>query len=321
MKAIIQNGYGKNVLSLQEVAIPVPSPGEVLVRTMASSINDWEVALTLGDQLVIRLMNGLKEPRTKIPGTDIAGIVEKIGSNVTGFSPGDRVYGDLSESGFGAFAEFATAKATALSHMPEGMSFEQAAALPHASMLAWQGLKMMGIREGQEILINGAGGGVGSQLIQMIPKSVNVSGVDHTSKMDQMKSWGYHHVLDYTKVNFTRMGKQYDAILDVKTLQGPWDYARALKPGGCYVTVGGSVPTLLRLITAAPLVKLIKNRRLKILSLKPNKDMIQVSRLFTEGKLIPVIEGPYPLDKIPELVHYFAAGRHRGKVVIKIEST
>jgi NADPH:quinone reductase-like Zn-dependent oxidoreductase len=188
-------------------------------------------------------------------------------------------------------------------------------------MLAWQGLKMMGIREGQEILINGAGGGVGSQLIQMIPEGIVVSGVDHTSKMEQMKSWGYHLVFDYTKVNFTRTGKHYDAILDVKTLQGPWDYARALKSGGKYVTVGGTIPRLLRLITAAPLVQLVRNRKLRILSLKPNKDMIEVNRLFNRGSLEPIIDGPYPMDKIPELIQYFAHGKHTGKVIVKISDT
>ncbi len=320
MKAIVQQGYGENVLFLQEVDTPVPRPGEILIETMASSINDWEVALTQGDQFIIRLMNGFKEPRTKIPGTDIAGIVKEVAGDVTGFAPGDRVYGDLSESGFGAFAEFACAKASALSHMPEGMSFNQAAALPHASMLAWQGLKMLEIREGQEILINGAGGGVGSQFIQMIPSGVKVCGVDHTSKLEQMKSWGYHDVIDYTKDNFTRLGIQYDAILDVKTMQGPWDYARALKPGGKYVTVGGTVPRLLRLITAAPFIRLFKNRRLHVLALKPNKDMIQVKRLFNNGKLRPVIDGPYPMEKIPELIHYFAKGEHSGKEIIKISN-
>jgi NADPH:quinone reductase-like Zn-dependent oxidoreductase len=202
--------------------------------------------------------------------------------------------------------------------MPDNMTFEDAAALPHAAMLAWQGLEILGIRPGNKVLINGAGGGVGSLIIQMIPKGVEVSGVDSLQKLEQMKSWGYDHVYDYAAVNFTRLNKKYDAILDVKTMQGPWDYARALKNGGCYVTVGGTIPQLLRLLAGAPLVKLIRNRSLKVLGLKPNKGLVHVSQMYEQGTLKPALDGPYPMDKIPELIPYFAKGKHVGKIIIRI---
>lgn len=317
MRAIVYHQYGTpDVLKLEEVEKPAPGDDEVLIKVCAVSINDWDLGLLDGD-FINRLLNGLRKPKRKILGSDIAGQVEAVGKNVTLFKPGDEVYGDLSGR-WGGFAEYVCARENALALKPSTMNFAQAAAIPQAAMLAVQGLIDIGkIKEGQKLLINGAGGGVGTFGIQIAKLyGVEATGVDHTGKLDMLRSMGFDHVIDYTKEDFTTNGKYYDLILDVKTNRSMFSYARALSPNGVYVTVGGSMARLLQALLLAPLIRMIYKKHIRIVALKTNKDLAYMNKLFESGKVKPVIDGPYKLDEVPEAFRLFGKGEHKGKVVI-----
>src|SRR5919201_6730471 len=241
MKALIRDRYGPpDVLEVREVEQPAPKEGEVLVRVHAASINDWDWRLLQPPTLPL----SLGPPRVRILGSDVAGRVAAVGSGVQRFQLGNDVYGDLSRfgsGGWGGFAEYVCAPERALTLKPPRMTFEQAAALPQAGQLAVQGLYAAGpLRPGLKILINGAGGGVGTIAVQLAKlQDVVVTGVDRASKLDMMRNIGFDHVIDYEKDDFTKSGRRYDLILDTKTTRSPFEYARSLNPGGTYATVGG----------------------------------------------------------------------------------
>ena len=317
MKAIVYEKYGTpDVLQLKEVAKPVPGEDEVLVKVHAASINDWDLGLLYGD-FINRMLNGLRKPRRNILGSDIAGKIETVGKKVKRFKAGDDVYGDLSGQ-WGGFAEYVCAPEKSLSLKPAAMSFEEAAAIPQAAMLAVQGLIDKGkIKQAQKVLINGAGGGVGTFAIQ-IAKLYNaeVTGVDKATKLEMLRSIGFDHVIDYTKEDFTKNGKVYDLILDAKTNRSAFDYARSLNRNGVYVTVGGSIGHLLQVLILAPLIRMIQSKHLRIVALKPNKDLAFMNDLFEKGKVRTVIDGPYRLDQLGEAFRHFAKADHKGKIVI-----
>ena len=319
MKAIVYEKYGTpDVLQLKEVAKPVPGEDEVLVKVHAASINDWDLGLLYGD-FINRMLNGLRKPRRNILGSDIAGKIETVGKKVKRFKAGDDVYGDLSGQ-WGGFAEYVCAPEKSLSLKPAAMSFEEAAAIPQAAMLAVQGLIDKGkIKQAQKVLINGAGGGVGTFAIQ-IAKLYNaeVTGVDKATKLEMLRSIGFDHVIDYTKEDFTKNGKVYDLILDAKTNRSAFDYARSLNRNGVYVTVGGSIGHLLQVLILAPLIRMIQSKHLRIVALKPNKDLAFMNDLFEKGKVRTVIDGPYRLDQLGEAFRHFAKADHLGKIVITI---
>jgi NADPH:quinone reductase-like Zn-dependent oxidoreductase len=319
VKAIIYTKYGgPEVLQLTEVEKPFPKDYEILVKIYAVSLNDWDDGLLRGD-FVNRMLNGLFKPKRKILGSDIAGRIEAVGKNITKFKIGDEVYGDLSAS-WGGFAEYVCANEKALALKPAGMSFEEAAAIPQAAMLAVQGLIDKGkIRPGIKLLINGAGGGVGTFGIQIAKQyGVEVTGVDNTGKLEMMRSLGFDHVIDYTKDDFTKNGKRYDLILDVKTNRSMFNYARALNRNGLYVTVGGSIGRLLQVLIFSPWFSLINKKHLRIVALKTNKDLLYMNELYEAGKMKPVIDGPYKLNEVPETFRIFRRGEHKGKIVITI---
>lgn len=317
MKAIVCPRYGSpDVLELRDVPLPVPEAGEVRVKVHAASVNDWDWAMTTGRPAVYRLLFGVARPKAQIFGVDVAGVVDEIGAGVRSLKVGDRVYGDLSESGFGSFAEFACASESALSPMPSTMSFDQAAAIPHAAMLAVQAFDQGGLRAGQRVLINGAGGGVGTLGVQIAKQhDVEVTGVDSAMKLEAMRTAGFDHVIDYEEADFTRAGERYDLIVDAKTTRSAFAYARALADDGAYVTVGGSIPWLLHVVAFG---KAISKRRLSVLALKPNEGLPEVSRLFEAGGLVPVVSGPYPLERVAEAVRLFGAAQHVGKVIVSV---
>ena len=319
MKAIIYTRYGgPEVLQIREVENPHPNDDEVLIRVYAVSINDWDFGLLQGD-FVNRMLNGLLKPKRKILGSDIAGRIEAIGKNVTRFKTGDDVYGDLSGR-WGGFAEYVCAGEKALALKPAGMSFEQAAAIPQAAMLAVQGLIDKGkIQPAQKLLINGAGGGVGTFAVQIAKlHGVEITGVDSPDKLDMLRSMGFDHVLDYTREDFTKNGKCYDLILDVKTNRSMFDYARALSRNGNYVTVGGSMARLIQALLMAPIISMISKKHLRIVGLKTNKDLVYINGLFEAGKIKPVIDGPFKLSEFREAFTLFGKGAHKGKVVITL---
>jgi NADPH:quinone reductase-like Zn-dependent oxidoreductase len=321
MKAVVMEQYGTpEVLQLKEVPMPTPGASEVLVRVYAASINDWDWALLTGKPLIFRLGSGVFTPKTQILGCDIAGRVEAVGEVVETFRPGDEVFGDLCESGFGAFAEYVCVPAASLARKPVGMTFEQAAAIPQAGMLAWQGLIDVGqLKSGQKLLLNGAGGGVGTLALQIAKlDDVEVTVVDKPGKLEMLRVLGADHVIDFLKEDFTESDRRYDLILDVKTNRSPLAYARALNPGGTYVTVGGSLPRLLQVLVMGPIVARVYGKHLRIVALKANKDLARMNELFESGKLLPVIEGPYRLSDLPEAFRLFGTGDHQGKIVVSL---
>lgn len=317
MKAIVYTKYGgPEVLQLKEIEKPYPKDDEVLVKVYAVSLNDWDWGLLHGD-FINRILNGLLKPKRKILGSDVAGRIEAVGKNAKQFKTGDKVYGDLSGR-WGGFAEYTCAPEKALALKPASMSFDEAAAIPQAAMLAVQGLLDRGeIQPGQKLLINGAGGGVGTFGVQIAKLyGVEVTGVDRAEKLDLLRSMGFDHVIDYTKEDFTKNGQCYDLILDVKTNRSMFDYARALCRNGIYVTVGGSIARLLQALFLGPWISLISKKHIRIVALKPNKDLAYMNELFETGKLKPVIDGPYKLDEVPEAFRIFGKGEHKGKMVI-----
>ncbi|MDZ7671066.1 MAG: NAD(P)-dependent alcohol dehydrogenase [Gammaproteobacteria bacterium] len=323
MKALHQRRYGSpDFLEIREVEKPAPGTTQVLVKVHAVSINDWDWGLLQGTPFVPnRFMAGLARPGI-IVGSDIAGRIEAVGSDVTRFKPGDEVYGDLSGCGFGGFADFVCAPESAVRFKSPQMTFEQAAAIPQAGMLALQGL-MAGepARPGQSILINGAGGGVGSIAIQLLqPHQVEVTGVDSASKLEAMRSWGFDHVIDYRAQDFTRNGQRYDLILDVKTNRPPADYERALKPNGVYATVGGSMHRLLQIALSRLRVGRASDKKLRVIGLKANRDLTYFNELFEAGKFKPVLDGVYDFTEtdVRSAFHHFGAAAHKGKIVIRM---
>jgi NADPH:quinone reductase-like Zn-dependent oxidoreductase len=321
MKAIVFTRYGTaEVLEPREVAKPTPKADEVLVRVRAVSINDWDWQALQGIPFMNRLMFGLLKPKKQILGSDIAGVVEAVGQNVRRFHLGDEVFGDLSGR-WGGFAEYVCARESELAPKPAGLTFEEAAAIPQAAMLAVQGLLDKGqIRQGQKLLVNGAGGGVGTFAIQIARLyGAETTGVDSAAKLDMLRFLGYDHVLDYAQEDFTRTGQQYDLILDVKTNRPIRAYLRALSLGGAYVTVGGSLAQLAQVALLGPLVAMVRKKRMCVVGLKPNKDLGYMTELVEAGKVRPVVDGRYTLDQAAEAMRYFGEGRHQGKVVLTVE--
>jgi NADPH:quinone reductase-like Zn-dependent oxidoreductase len=319
MKAIVFTKYGTpDVLELKEIEKPIQKDDEVLIKVFAVSINDWDLGLLQGD-LINRLISGLFKPKIKILGSDVAGRVEAVGKDVKKFQPGDEVYGDLSGK-WGGFAEYVCAHENALILKPVSMSFVDAAAIPQAAMLAIQALRDKGqIRSGQKILINGAGGGVGTFAIQIAKLyDVEVSGVDSSGKLDLMSSMGYDHVINYKQEDFTESGKSYDLILDVKTNRSIFNYTRVLNRNGIYVIIGGSMKRLLHALFLIPLISAICKKKICFVALKPNKDLGYMNELFEAGKVKPVIDSTYPIEEVPKALKFFQEGNHKGKVVIAI---
>jgi len=322
MNAVVYTKYGSpDVLQLKEVEKPIPKDDEVLIKVHAASINSWDWDMLSGRPLEYRLLSGILKPKkTNILGCDIAGRIEAVGRNIKQFHRGDDVFGDLSEGSWGGFAEYVCARESELALKPASMTFEEAAATPQAGLLALQGLcDKREIRPGQRILINGAGGGVGTFAIQ-IAKSfgAEVTGVDSTGKLGMMSYLGTDYVIDYTQEDFTKNGKVYDLILDVKTDRSIFYYRRALSDNGIYVTVGGRSGRILQLVFIGSLISMTGSKKLTLIMHKPNKDLDTIKELFESGKIKPVVDRCFPLSETAEAFQYFGEGHFKGKVVITV---
>lgn len=320
MKAIVYERYGPpEVLQLAEVKKPVPADDEILVKIYAVSINGSDREGMIGKPFYARF-GGLFKPGSPILGSDIAGVVESVGKNITEFKPGDKVFGEIPLY-HGGFAEYACTQAHAIALKPEGLTFEQASAIPQGGAIALSGIQLQGqVRPGQQVLVNGAGGSAGTFAVQLAKlNGAQVTGVDNTGKLDFVRSLGADHVVDYTREDFTKNGKQFDLILDFIAHRSVFAYRRALKPGGTYFMVGGSVGTIVQILLLGPLIKRISDRSIRVLFVSQNRqDLLAITELVQAGKVVPVIDRQFPLRETPEAMRYVNDGHAKGKVVITV---
>jgi NADPH:quinone reductase-like Zn-dependent oxidoreductase len=321
MKAIVYAKYGSpDVLHLTDLAKPIPTDDQLLIKIHAVSINGSDKENLIGKPLYVRL-GGLRRPSNPILGSDIAGRVEFAGKNNTEFKPGDEVFGEI--PGYhGGFAEYVCTPGKTMMLKPASLTFEQAAAIPQAGVIALRGIRDKGqVRPGQKVLINGAGGSAGSFAIQLAKLcGAEVTGVDNTNKLDFMRSLGADQVSDYTQENFTTRGKQYDLILDLSGHHSVFAYQRALRPNGTYFFVGGSVAVLFQILLLGPLMRKTNGKTIRLLAVPQNrKDLIAITELCEAGKIVPVIDRQYSLSEVPEALRYVGEGRAKGKVVITLD--
>ena len=335
MKAIVQDRYGSpDLLQLRDVDVPTPGPGEVRVRVRASSVHPDVWHTVHGVPYALRLMgSGLRRPRHRIPGTDVAGVVESIGTAVTRFRPGDEVFGETLRANLwrngGAFAEFVTVEEPLLETKPTRLAIEQAAAAPNAGKIAVQGLRDEGrLRAGQRVLVIGAGGGVGTAAVQIARAwGAEVTGVDVADKLDLIRSIGADDVIDHEREDFTRMSARYDLILDVAGTRPFSELRRALTPEGTYVLIGhdhygrdgrrwiGSLGRFAKLLVRSPFVKQLPGLR----GAKDPGDRLKVVKELAEtGAFTPVVDRTFPLDEVPAAIRYLQEGRAIGRVVITV---
>lgn len=323
MKAAIYRKYGfpRDVLRLEEVVKPVPKDDEVLVKIHASSLNQYDWHLMTADIFLVRLSMGLFQPKNNIPGADIAGRVEKVGRNVRQFKPGDDVFGDISACGSGGFGEYVSVQEKHLAPKPANVTYEEAAAIPMAALTALQGLRDEGkIQPGQKVLIQGSSGGVGSFAVQIAKAfGAEVTAVCSTRNMEQSRSLGADHVIDYTKENFTQNGKRYDLILAANGYHSLSDYKRSLTPQGRYVMAGGKPAQMFQALLFGSWVSEKGGRKLGLVSAKPDQqDLIVMKDLFEAGKVRSVIDKCYPLSEAVEAMQYLGTGHARGKIIVTI---
>ena len=321
MRAIIHPKYGSpDVLQIAVVEKPTPKDDEVLIKIYAASVNAYDWHVLTADIFLIRLMGGgLLKPKDTRLGADIAGRVEAVGNNVKQFQPGNEVFGMI----HGGFAEYACAPENALVLKPSNLSFEAAAAVPMAAVTALQSLRDTGqIQPGQKGLINGASGGVGTFAVQ-IAKSfgAEVTAVCSTRNLDQARSLGADHVIDYTKEDFTQNGQQYDLILAANGYRSLSAYKRALTPKGIYVMAGGSTAQIFQAMLMGSWMSETGGKKMRGVSAKRSqKDLVIIKELLEAGKVVPVIDRRYPLSEAAEALRYLGAGHARGKVVITVEN-
>jgi NADPH:quinone reductase-like Zn-dependent oxidoreductase len=324
VKAIVYHNYGSpDVLRCEEIEKPTAGDNEVLIEVRAASVNPLDWHFMRGRPYIMRLMTGLRKPKVRRLGVDVAGRVEAVGRNVTQFKRGDEVFGSCR----GAFGEYACASERALVMKPEDMTFEQAASLPIAAVTALQGLRDKGkIQPGQRVLINGASGGVGTFAVQ-IAKSfgADVTGVCSTRNVERVRSIGADQVIDYTQEDFTTGGQRYDLMLDCVGNHPLLACRRALKPKGTCIVVGGPdgrwIGPLARAINAPVLSRFVSQNMGMMLAKLNQKDLTILRELVEAGKVTPVIDKRYRLSEVPEAIRYLEAGHARGKVVINVKGS
>jgi NADPH:quinone reductase-like Zn-dependent oxidoreductase len=315
MKAVVQERYGgPEVLRIDDVPVPTPGSGQVLVKIAATSINlsDWE---TLRGSPAYSRIGGLRTPRRPTLGSDIAGTVESVGRGVTRFRPGDPVYGDNLQLK-GGFAEYAVAPESVLAPKPAGLTFAEASTIPQAGPIALQGAA--GAAEGRRVLVNGAGGGSGSFAVQLAKRlGAHVTGVDNAGKLAFIASLGADEVLDYRVDDFTRGREPYDLVLDLVAHRSVFAYRRALARGGRYRCVGGTVPTLLRVLTIGVVAGRLTGRRLGVLAVRTGPDRFgPMAELCVAGDVSIHIDRTVGLDDVPEALALVGEGEALGKVVV-----
>jgi NADPH:quinone reductase-like Zn-dependent oxidoreductase len=322
MKAIVYEKFGPpEVLQLKEVEKPTPKDDEVLVKVHAASVNAYDWHFLSAGIFLIRLTAGLLKPKNPRLAADVAGRVEAVGKNVTQFKPGDEVFGDIGAWGNGSFAEYVCVPEIAFALKPVNLSFEEAAAVPMAGLTALQALRDMGqIQSGHKVLINGASGGVGTFAVQIAKTfGAEVTAVCSARNLDQARSLGADHVIDYNKEDFSQNGQQYDLILGVNGYHPLSAYKRALSPKGIYVMAGGSPAQIFQAVLLGSWMSSSGGKKMgSITARSSQKDLAILKELIEAGKVRTVIDKRYPLSETAEALRYLGAGHARGKVVITI---
>ena len=323
MRAIVRDSYGSpDDLVLQDVDKPEAMGDGVLVRVVAAGVNMADVDYLRGHPRIGRLGTGVGKPRNTRLGLDLAGHVEAVGPGVTRFVPGDEVFGDLTSHGYGAFAEYVSAPEEAFAPKPANLTFEEAAVMPQSGVMAVQGMGgKRPIRQGDEVLVNGAGGNIGPFAVQ-IAKSfgAEVTGVDSARKLDLVRSIGADHVIDYREQDFAKSGHRYDRILDIATTRSIFGLKRSLKPNGTYVAIPDSVGQAFQAFFLAPLVSMASSRTLGMSPWRPfdPEDVATLTQFIESGQLKPFIDKRYPLTEVADALRYQESGDARGKLVITI---
>jgi NADPH:quinone reductase-like Zn-dependent oxidoreductase len=320
MKALTYREYGSlDVLHYGDTERPTPADDEVLIQVRAVSLNRSDLEIVGGMPLYTRIF-GLFKPSHQILGSDIAGTVVEVGSKVMRLAPGDNVYGDTMGT-FGGFAEFACAKEKVLFKKPAGLSFEQISTIPQAGIIALQGLEWNGgVRPGDRVLINGAGGGSGMFAIQMAKlMGAHVTAIDNERKLDHMRSLGADVARDYQEFDFVRSGEKYDHILDLVATRSSLTHSRALNPGGRYAMVGGELSVLFDHLILGKLIGGVSRKKIGLLAATPNeRDFERIVDLILQEKVRITIDKVFPLAQAVEALRYTAEGRALGKVVIQV---
>lgn len=327
MKAIVHNQYGPpvDVLRLEHIDDPVVEDNDVLVRVHAASTNPADWHLVRGEPYIARLSLGLLKPKDRVPGCDLAGQVEAVGKNVTRLQPGDEVYGSPFGHGLGAFAEYASVPEDQLARKPQNLTFDQAAAVPLAALTALQGLRDHGrIQSGQQVLIIGASGGVGTFAVQIAKAlGAEVTGVCSTRNVELVRSIGADHVIDYTKQDFIQHVRRYDLVLQLAGTHSPSAWRRVLTPGGTLLLITGDSQDRWfgpfgRIIKALIMSRFVSQNMVSF-TVQPNtQDLEFLTELIEAGKLTPVIDRTYSLIEVPEAIRYVERGHARGKVVVAL---
>ena len=327
MKAAYASRYGPpDVVRIREVERPTPAGDEVLVRVRAASVNRADLDGLKPKPGFLRLFMGIRAPRNQEVGTDAAGIVEAVGPEVTRFKPGDAVMIDMFAAGkFGAFAEYLSAREKAFQTIPEGMSFEEAATLPHSAVLALQGMRLRGgrtFKPGDEVLIEGASGNVGPFAVQIAKAmGADVTGVARGDKLDLVRSLGVDHVIDYRTTDYTKAGHRYDWIVSVDAHHPIRAVRRALKPNGVYLTMGGTTGTILAALGGSLVISRFGSKWSGLmLWWKPmhEPDVDRLKEMIAAGSLKPVIDRRYPLEQVVDALSWVEDGHACGKVVITV---
>jgi NADPH:quinone reductase-like Zn-dependent oxidoreductase len=321
MKAILQARYGPpDVLTLEDVANPAPPDGQVLVRVHASSINALDWHRLRGEPLVVRMSDGIRRPRDPRLGTDVAGIVNAIGPGVTELKVGDQVFGVAA----GAFAEFAAARPTNVVPMPGGVSFQHAAAVPVAATTALQGVRDHGrVQRGQEVLIHGAGGGVGTFAVQIARSlGARVTAVSGTRNLEALRSLGADEVVDSSREDFTNRSGRYDLIVDIAGTRSVSQTRRALKPDGTYVLIGAPSGRWLRpmdrFLEVLVRSRFGRQRLVGFMARIRREDLLVLRSMLEDGSIRPVIDRTYPLRETPDAIRAVEARQVTGKVAIAV---
>ena len=321
MRAVVRTEYGPpDVVRIEQVPKPAPTESEVLIKVVAASINGSDREAIVGSPAYTRL-GGLRRPRYRILGSDIAGRVEQVGTHIRDLQPGDDVFGEV--PGYhGGFAEYVCAPEGAFVRKPAALTFEEAAAIPQAGAIALHGIRIKGqVRAGQKVLINGAGGAAGSFAIQLAKlEGAEVTGVDHGNKGDFLRSLGADHVIDYTAEDVTSNEEQYDLVVDTIANRSVFAWARVLRPTGAYFFAGGALRVLFGALVFGPWIRGTTGKSVRLLIVPQDRTVLRaVTELCVEGRIVPAIDRSYPLTEAREALRYVSEGHHKGKVVISFD--